>query len=153
MSAALAGFGALLLGACCTDVMKLRIPNAIPLAILLLFALQALLGGVAEPVDHLHAMLLALALLLPLFALGLLGGGDVKLLAAVTLWLGIAKLALLLIAVGLVGGAFALVWLALRRLVRCGVAAERLPDSFRPGAPLPFALPITLIALPLATLG
>ena len=152
MSATLIGFGALLLAASCSDVLKLRIPNAIPLAILLLFALEVLLGGVPDPEGHLYAMLLAFALLIPLFALDMLGGGDVKLLVAVALWLGMAKLALMLISVGIVGGVFALVWLPLRYLIRRGLPRRTLPESLRAGAPLPFALPITISAIPLATL-
>lgn len=147
------GFGALLVSACCSDVLKLRIPNAIPLAILLLFAIKVLLGGVAGPGSHAQAMLVALAILVPLFALDMLGGGDVKLLAAVALWLGMANLALLLIAVGLVGGVFALVWLPFRRLVAFALPRARLPDSLAAGAPLPFALPITIIAIPLTVGG
>jgi prepilin peptidase CpaA len=153
VSATLAGFGALLVAACCSDVLKLRIPNAIPLGLVLLFGLEVLLGGIAAPLGHLQAMLLALAILVPLFGLNMLGGGDVKLLTAVALWLGMSKLALLLISVGIVGGVFALVWLPLRRLVRCGLSQDRVPESFVAGAPLPFALPITIIAIPLATGG
>ena len=150
MSAALAGFVALLLAACCSDVLRLRIPNAVPLAMLVLFALSLPFGGVAEPERHLLAMLLALVILVPLFALGMLGGGDVKLLAAVALWLGLSKLALLLILVGLVGGVFAGVWLVLRWLVRRALPGRELPESLQAGAPLPFALPIMLAAMPLA---
>lgn len=151
MSAALAGFTALLLAASCSDVLRLRIPNAVPLAILLLFAIDLLLGGgVEDPLAHLQAMLLALAILVPLFALGMLGGGDVKLLAAVALWLGLPKLALLLILVGLTGGVFAAFWLTLRWLIRRALPGRDLPESLQAGAPLPFALPIMIAAMPLA---
>ena len=83
---ATAGFGALLLAASCFDVLRLRIPNMIPVGLVALFALQLLIGrGVQAPLDHLLAMGLALSILLPVFALNMLGGGDVKLLAAVAL--------------------------------------------------------------------
>ena len=141
------GFGALLVAASCWDVLKLRIPNAIPLALALLFALQLLIGpGVPAPLDHLLAMGLALLALLPLFALNMLGGGDVKLLAAVALWLGTPKLAALLILVGVVGGVFALFWLAMRWLIRTGLPDRTLPRSLQARAPLPFALPIMIVA-------
>lgn len=154
MTPAAVGFGALLLAACWSDVRKLRIPNAIPLAIILLFALELLLGGrFQDPLAHLRAMLLTLAILVPLFALDMLGGGDVKLLAAVALWLGMSKLAPLLILVGLVGGVFAAAWLALRWLLRRGEPERVLPDSLQAGAPLPFALPIMIVALPLLGAG
>jgi prepilin peptidase CpaA len=140
-------FGALLVAASCWDVLKLRIPNLIPLALVLLFALQLLIGpGVPAPLDHLLAMGLALVVLLPLFALNMLGGGDVKLLAAVALWLGKEQLAALLILVGIVGGLFALCWLAMRWLIRIGLRGRSLPPSLQAQAPLPFALPITIVA-------
>ena len=140
-------FGALLIAASCSDVLKLRIPNLIPLGLVALFALQVLIGrGAQAPLDHLLAMGLALAALLPLFALNMLGGGDVKLLAAVALWLGMGKLAALLILVGIVGGLFALFWLAMRWLIRTGLRDRELPASLQAHAPLPFALPITIVA-------
>jgi prepilin peptidase CpaA len=148
MTFASLGFGALLVAASCFDVLKLRIPNLIPLGLVALFALELLLGASPPaPLGHALAMLLALAILLPLFALDMLGGGDVKLLAGVALWLGMAKLAPLLILVGIVGGLFALVWLALRWLIRAGLPDRTLPPSLQARAPLPFALPIMAVAL------
>ena len=141
------GFGALLFAASCWDVLRLRIPNVIPLALALLFALRLVIGpGVEAPLDHLLAMGLALLALLPLFALNMLGGGDVKLLAAVALWLGMDRLAALLILVGIVGGLFALLWLAMRWLIRTGLRGRTLPPSLQAHAPLPFALPISVVA-------
>jgi prepilin peptidase CpaA len=140
-------FSALLVAASCWDVLKLRIPNTIPLALVLLFALQLVIGpGVPAPLDHLLAMGLALLVLLPLYATNMLGGGDVKLLAAVALWLGQGKLAALLVLVGVVGGLFALLWLAMRWLIRAGLRGRNLPPSLHAHAPLPFALPITIVA-------
>ena len=142
------GFAALLFAASCFDVLKLRIPNMIPVGLIALFALQLLVGGTFQaPLDHVLAMGLALLILLPLFALNMLGGGDVKLLAAVALWLGMNKLAALLILVGIVGGIFALFWLAMRWLVRAGLRARSLPRSLQAKAPLPFALPIMIVAV------
>jgi prepilin peptidase CpaA len=141
------GFGALLVAASCFDVLRLRIPNAIPVGLIALFTLQVLFGsGVQAPLGHLFAMGLALLILLPLFALDMLGGGDVKLLAAVALWLGMSKLAVLLILVGIVGGAFAVLWLAMRWLIRTGLRDRKLPRSLQAHAPLPFALPIMIVA-------
>ena len=154
MSLATLGFGALLVAAGCFDVMRLRIPNLIPLGLLALFALQVILEtSPPAPLNHLLAMLLALVILLPLFALDMLGGGDVKLLAAVALWLGMGNLAPLLILVGIAGGIFALLWLSIRWLVRTGLPGSRLPASLRAGAPLPFALPIIAVALLLVRNG
>jgi prepilin peptidase CpaA len=148
MSMTILGVAALLLAACCCDVLKLRIPNLIPLGLLVLFALEILFGTEPQaPFGHLLAMGLALAILLPLFACDMLGGGDVKLLAVVALWLGMTKLALLLILVGIAGGIFALFWLTLRWLIRTGLPGRRLPASLQARAPLPFALPITVVTL------
>jgi prepilin peptidase CpaA len=141
------GFGALLFAAACFDVLRLRIPNIIPLGLIALFALRLLVGpGVAAPLDHFLAMALTLLILVPVFALDMLGGGDVKLLAAVALWLGMPKLAALLILVGIVGGIFALFWLAMRSLIRARLGDRRLPRSLQAHAPLPFALPIMIVA-------
>jgi prepilin peptidase CpaA len=140
-------FGALLVAASSWDVLRLRIPNIIPLALILLFALQLVIGpGVPAPLDHLLAMGIALLVLLPPFALNVLGGGDVKLLAAVALWLGKDQVTALLILVGIVGGLFALCWLAMRWLIRIGLRGRRVPPSLQAHAPLPFALPITIVA-------
>lgn len=148
------GFGALLLAASCFDVLKLRIPNVIPLGLLVLFALEIVFGtSLPAPSGHLLAMALALAILLPLFALDMLGGGDVKLLAVVALWLGMSKLAPLLILVGIAGGIFALLWLTIRWLIRTGLPGRRLPVSLQARAPLPFALPIMMVALLLLPKG
>jgi prepilin peptidase CpaA len=142
-----AGFGALLVAASCFDVLRLRIPNVIPLGLVVLFALHLLVEpGVHAPLDHLLALAVTLLILFPVFALGMLGGGDVKLLAAVALWLGMQKLAALLILVGIAGGIFALFWLAMRWLIRTGLGDRRLPRSLQAHAPLPFALPITIVA-------
>jgi len=154
MSLTMLGFGALLIAASCCDVLRLRIPNLIPLALLVLFALEMAFGSAAPaPLGHFLSMALALAILLPLFALDMLGGGDVKLLAVVALWLGMPKLAALMILVGFAGGVFALLWLAFRWLVRTGLPGRSLPVSFQARAPLPFALPIMLVALLLVQQG
>jgi prepilin peptidase CpaA len=148
MTVATLGFGALLVAASFCDVLKLRIPNLIPVALLVLFALEMALGASAQALlGHLLAMVLALAILLPLFALDMLGGGDVKLLAVVALWLGMTKLAPLMILVGIAGGVFALFWLSLRWLIRLGLPGRNLPMSLQARAPLPFALPIMTVAL------
>jgi prepilin peptidase CpaA len=141
------GFGALLVCASYFDVLSLRIPNIIPLGLVVLFALQVLVEpGVHAPLDHFLAMAVTLLILLPVFALDMLGGGDIKLLAAVALWVGMKKLAALLILVGIIGGIFALLWLAARWLIRRALRARPLPKSLQAHAPLPFALPITIVA-------
>jgi prepilin peptidase CpaA len=141
-------FAALLFAASCFDVLRLRIPNTIPLGLIALFALHLLVARSSQaPLNHLLAMALALLILLPLYGLNMLGGGDVKLLATVALWLGMNKLAALLILVGIVGSIFAVSWLALRWLIRTGLRDWKLPRSLQAHAPLPFALPIMIVAI------
>jgi Flp pilus assembly protein protease CpaA len=118
---ATAGFGALLVCASCFDVLRLRIPNIIPLGLVVLFAFRLLVEpGIDAPLEHFAAMALTLLILLPVFAFDMLGGGDIKLLSAVALWLGMPKLGALLILVGLLGGIFALFWLGMRWCIRTG---------------------------------
>ncbi|MCY4488413.1 MAG: prepilin peptidase [Deltaproteobacteria bacterium] len=112
----------LLVLACCMllaaavifDVVRREIPNAIPVALLGLFAVHAAVVGQrgATPLwaDALTAALL-LALGFGLFLIGALGAGDGKLLAAAGLWIGPAGVGSFLLGVGLLGvglGLFAL---------------------------------------------
>jgi prepilin peptidase CpaA len=140
-------FTLLLAVAAISDIRHLRIPNLIPLLLVVGFALQAGLGGVPSMTGHLLAMLIVLALLIPLFALNALGGGDVKLLAAAALWLGIADLPLLLVGVAILGGFFAALWLPLRWAVARALPDGQLPASLKPQAALPYGVPIGVASL------
>lgn len=140
-------FAALLAAAAVNDVLRLRIPNVIPLLLVAGFALEVGLGLVASPLDHLLAMVIVLAILLPVFAFDMLGGGDVKLLAAAALWLGLANVPLLLICVGILGGLFTAFWLPLRWLVARLLPSRRLPASLQLKAALPYGVPISVVAL------
>ncbi|HEX4147647.1 MAG TPA: prepilin peptidase [Pirellulales bacterium] len=103
----------LLIGVWLAAVIDLRtrhVPDAIPLAILVLAIAGIALGWLSHGWLAAGAgLLLGLALGAPLFALGGWGGGDVKLLAALGAALG--PLALLQVAIwmGVAGGALALV--------------------------------------------
>jgi prepilin peptidase CpaA len=140
-------FAALLAAAAVNDVLRLRIPNVIPLLLVAGFLLEVGLGLVARPLDHLLAMVIVLAILLPVFAFDMLGGGDVKLLAAAALWLGLANVPLLLICVGILGGLFTAFWLPLRWLVARLLPSQRLPASLQLKAALPYGVPISVVAL------
>jgi prepilin peptidase CpaA len=140
-------FAALLAAAAVNDVLRLRIPNVIPLLLIAAFVLKVALGLVASPLDHLLAMAIVLAILLPFFAFDMLGGGDVKLLAAAALWLGLANVPLLLIAVGILGGVFTAFWLPLRWLLARLLPDRRLPVSLQLKAALPYGVPISVVAL------
>jgi len=108
----------LLAYACLSDVAKLRIPNAVPLAILLLFALYAAAArmGVGEVFRHVAAGATVLAVTFLLYAAGgKFGGGDAKLLSALSVWCGFEQLPPLLIDVSFCGGGLAILVLLLRQ--------------------------------------
>lgn len=103
-------YAALLVVAAAGDVRALRIPNRIPLALVLLYPAFVLASPV--PVDWLGGVGVGAAALaggFALFALGAFGGGDAKLLAAVALWAGPAAVLDAVLTTALVGGAIALV--------------------------------------------
>ena len=103
----LAGFAGLMAMAAFEDFRRLVIPNAVTLALCLLWPLHlATAPGLgwaagASAAGCAAAVFLAGALL---FSRGLIGGGDVKLLAVATLWAGPADTLTLLVLTGLLGG-------------------------------------------------
>jgi Flp pilus assembly protein protease CpaA len=105
-----------LIAATITDIVWLRIPNWIPVCIVVLF----LVAAMAEPRSlawwgsHLGAGVLVLVAGMGVFAWGKIGGGDVKLLTGVALWFGLAQLPALLLAIGVVGGAVSIACVVLR---------------------------------------
>ena len=110
------------------DLRWRRIPNVIPGALLVLFAIHALAGGAGPPaILWLHAAVGA-ALLAAGFALWLAGGfgaGDGKLIAVAGLWVGPADLGLYLM--GLAAGAFALSLFAVLPLAGSRRLRQELP--------------------------
>ena len=105
-----------LIAATITDIIWLRIPNWIPVGIVVLF----LLAAMAQPRSlawwgsHLGAGGIVLLVGMGVFAWGKIGGGDVKLLTGVVLWFGLAQLAALLLAIGVVGGVVSIACMVLR---------------------------------------
>jgi len=113
----LAIFPALLVVAAVSDLLTLRIPNWISLAILGLFLLVAPFAGLSWLIIGSHLALGAVLLVvgMVMFSLNLLGGGDVKLMAAIGLWTGWLALPAFLVWAALVGGALALTILLFRK--------------------------------------
>lgn len=106
----LALFAGLMGLAAATDVERLRIPNRIVAALVLLYPVYVLASP--APVDWtggLVAGAIALGVLFVVWRLGFLGAGDAKLLAAAILWCGPAGTPTLLAVMGLAGGALALI--------------------------------------------
>ena len=108
--------GALLILAAAHDLAARTVPNPVPILLALLGAVLQLAAG------HLPASLgAALAVFIAAafcWRRGWLGGADAKLLGAVSLLVAPRLVPSLLLAIALAGGALALLYLALRRLVR-----------------------------------
>ena len=137
----------LLAAAMVCDLRSRRIPNAIPLALLALFAVYAAAGG-AGPARTLWVHLAIGATLLAagygLYLGGGFGAGDGKLIAVAGLWIGPADLSLFLFGVG--ACALALVLLALLPFDRMRRTRNALPFALAIAPPaiavmLPRALP------------
>ncbi len=140
----------LVLGAAAaSDVVRFRIPNVLPTALVGLFIAVGFI--VPVPVDwgsHLAAVALALLLGSLLFAAGKWGGGDAKLLGAVALWSGLPNLVDLLVSIALSGGGLALVLLVSRHWARSWIAARpgagALPRVLKAGEGVPYGLAIAV---------
>ncbi|MFD2207124.1 A24 family peptidase [Kiloniella antarctica] len=99
-----------------SDLIQMRIPNVIPVAIILLFPVAYLGGGAATPLlDHIGAMLVVLVAGVALFAFKILGGGDVKFLSSLALWTGFGLLPPFVVILSLVGGGQVIIILLLRK--------------------------------------
>ncbi|WP_323015565.1 A24 family peptidase [Devosia sp.] len=101
-----------------SDLLTMRISNALVLALGLCFVLAALAANLslADFGLHLLAGLLVLLAGFAFFALRWIGGGDAKLAAATALWLGLSDGVLLryLIYAGVLGGLLTLLLLGFR---------------------------------------
>jgi prepilin peptidase CpaA len=107
---ALAGFAGLMLAAAFEDLRRLIIPNALIVALCVIWPLH--LAAAPSLYGALGALGCALAVFLAgavCFSHGWLGGGDVKLLAVATLWAGPEATPALLLLTGILGGVLALI--------------------------------------------
>jgi len=110
-------FAALLADAAICDVRGFRIPNRVPVLLLILFVVAAALTlDVREFLLHLAAGVAVFAVAAVLFARGIWGGGDVKLIAALGTWTGFAAMPRFLVVMALAGGVLAIVVLAARAI-------------------------------------
>ena len=109
-------FGGLICWAALSDLVRFEIPNAIPIAISLLFLPTALLLGwdLTVMLTHVVAGAGALVLGFLLFMRGYIGGGDAKLLAAISIWTGLDALYAYFLFVAIAGGILALLLLGFR---------------------------------------
>ena len=132
-----------------TDLLSYRIPNALVLALLVLFlAIGALNVGDVEWLSHIGASILVLGVGVFLYAFNQMGAGDVKLLSTLALWAGIFPLVQLLFFLSIFGLAGMLVIVLLRiimpRLQASGVASDRpsLPRILTRGQGIPYGIAI-----------
>jgi prepilin peptidase CpaA len=102
--------------AAASDLLTMRIPNWLSLALLAAFSAFFVSG--ALPWDaalmHVAAAALVLAVCFALFALRWMGGGDAKLAAATALWLGFSSLLDYLLIAAVAGGVLTLAILLMR---------------------------------------
>lgn len=132
---AVACFAGLLLAAAASDVVSYKIPNAIVLAIVLLYPIFVLVtpGEVDWPMG-LAVFAGAIAVGMVLSAIGKFGAGDAKLLAAVLLWAGPALSPLTVFIIAIVGGVIALVMMTPARFVVAGafssLGSQTLSNAF-----------------------
>ncbi len=98
------------------DLLTMRIPNRISLAMVLAFFPLALLGGMnaGDMAGHVGTGLLMLLVGVLLFIPGWFGGGDAKLMAAIGLWIGPENLVLYLFCVAMAGGMIAAAFCSVR---------------------------------------
>ena len=92
------------------DLLTMKIPNWISLALVLLFFPTARLAGLGPMALAIHVGIGLAALFIGagMFALRWIGGGDAKLIAASCLWLGLSGSGMFLLWTGVVGGLFCL---------------------------------------------
>jgi prepilin peptidase CpaA len=137
------------------DLRRLAIPNAVPLALGLLWPFYVIMST-----PSLIGVLSAIGCALVIFAIGavgfsrgLLGGGDVKLLTAATLWAGPAQTPALLILTGVLGGVLAIfllvptgAHLATLARVKLGPAVTD-PPGHGLANPVPYGIAIAAAAI------
>ena len=134
-----------------SDLLSLRIPNWIPVVIVVAFVPAAVAAGWDATAILIQfgagvAVLIAGVLL---FAAGVIGGGDAKLLAAGAVWVGWGGLPAFLLLVALGGGVLGLALIAFRRarlpaLLEARAWAQRLHERANP---VPYGVAIGMAAL------
>ncbi len=152
----------LLLGiAAVFDTWKFVIPNAIAVALVVLFIVTALLLPFEmtwmEWLSHVGAAVAVFIGGAVLYAFNKMGGGDVKLLTAVAFWAGFEHLTELLLYVAIAGGVLAISLIVMRKtIMSLGAANTRLAEVKLPrilldGEAVPYGLAIAPISIYLGT--
>jgi prepilin peptidase CpaA len=101
-----AAFTLILVWAAIVDARELRIPNWVPAALVVLFAVYVSVGTTSLPMlTHVGIAAAILVIGFGGFCAGLIGAGDVKLMAAVALWAGPSHVLPFLLFMALAGAA------------------------------------------------
>lgn len=110
-------FPLLMAFAACSDLLTMRISNALVAAVIAGFFVVALIVGMTPALIgmHLAAGALVLAITFSLFALGWIGGGDAKLAAGIAMWMGFEFILPFLLYASILGGVLTFVLLIGRR--------------------------------------
>lgn len=151
-------FATLLLVAAASDLRQFRIPNPLPLLLVVGFVLGAAAGVPGlDLFGGLLAGVLMMAVGFVLFLLRAMGGGDVKLMAAASLWVGWGGLAEQVVFVTFIGAVLALGLAAVRYFLArlpatLGCGPVHLPPILQNGQPVPYGVAIALGSLPAAAL-
>jgi prepilin peptidase CpaA len=139
----LGGLLLLLAAAAVQDLYQLRISNAFPAVIFLLFPIYALVKGVDATIWQNGAVFLAvLAFGILAFGAHWLGGGDVKLLAATAFWFDISGAAWLIGGIAILGAAIALLFIFFRRVIPERLLLRSGMVSLKRRGPIPYGLGI-----------
>lgn len=137
-------FAALMIYAAVSDLLTMKIPNRISLALIALFPVVALIGGMSALTFllHLGAGFAVLVVCYGLFAMNLFGGGDAKLAAATALWLGFGSLLDYLLLSALIGGGLSIGLLLMRSIPLPGFALGWgwLVDLHKPRGGVPYGI-------------
>lgn len=150
-------FSLLLICAALSDLLSMKIPNWLSLALITLFIPAAWLSDVsAAAIGYSFGVAVAVfAVCFLLFVLNVMGGGDAKLLAALALWFGLTPaLLVFLVNVAFAGGVLTLVILVIRW--KSHWVTDRgvwLPASLTTAKKIPYGIAIAagaLMAMPQA---
>jgi prepilin peptidase CpaA len=143
----------LLVFAAANDIARLKIPNWISAALVLLFFPVALVAGFDAHTLGIHAGAGAGALVIGflLFVLNWVGAGDAKLFAAIALWMGFPGAIEFALLSSIIGGGLALALLAARKAAEYAPPWPWLADVERRTKRIPYAVALSggaLIAYP-----
>ena len=115
-----------------SDIRELRVPNWIPIALVLGFAPYAIWSwNELQLPMRLVVVAIIFCISFIFYYMRLLGGGDVKLLSSISLWVAPVDILAFVILMGLIGAALALALMLMRKLFgRDGpLARVRVPPS------------------------